>query len=219
MDQAQQWQELKETYSCMSEDELCQVAEDACDLVPLAREVLQTVIKERSLDIQLATAPHTDVAGNRDDPEGVQSDEEDDLVSVRTLHSREEAVLAKSILDANFIASCLGPGEIADLSDFTASFDNGVDLRVFAHDARRAREVLDEFAPEEKTEEEIDAENAAENASYAITCPKCHSQEVALEGTDQPGITGAIAGKYNWTCTDCGYQWQDDGIARAVGSS
>src|SRR5579864_1818427 len=115
MDQAQQWQELKETYSSMSEDELCQVAGDACDLVPLAREVLQAVIKERGLDIQLASDSPAKIAENGDESESNQSDEGDQLVSVRTLHSREEAELAKSILDANFIASCMGPDEIADL--------------------------------------------------------------------------------------------------------
>ena len=49
-----------------------------------------------------------------------------------------------------------------------------------------------------------------------IVCPKCHSEEVIFEGND-PGETDEVsAGKFNWTCGECGHEWKDDGIEQAV---
>jgi hypothetical protein len=46
-----------DNYRHMTEDELCRVADDAFDLVPIAREALQAVASERGLKIQLAAVP------------------------------------------------------------------------------------------------------------------------------------------------------------------
>ena len=49
------------------------VADDAFDLIPIARETLQSVIEEKGLNIQLAEAPH------REEPTAAVGDSEDEL--------------------------------------------------------------------------------------------------------------------------------------------
>lgn len=207
LDQAEQWRQFKETYAQMTEDELCIVAEDFRDLVPIAQDALQSVVSERGLKIPLAPAPapspeHSDDQEDADDTE----DPDRRLVCIRQVRSESEARQLKALLDANFIASCLGPENIVDLEDFKASFDGGVELKVFAIDTRRAADVLARYAPE-KEEEDPD-----EDAEYAVLCPKCHSQEITLR---DEAATSADA-KYNWTCDACGHEWTDEGIAQKL---
>jgi hypothetical protein len=215
----QQVRQLKENYQQMTEGELCAVAENAYDLTEIAREALQAVISERSLGIQLAAAPVpdelSDEAGSRDD------ERDDELVCVRTLHSESEAKEAKAVLDGNFIASCLGPENIVDLEDFKGRFEGGVGLKVFAGDAGRASKALSFYAPQE----EEGAENLEEEAKkYAITCPKCNSEEIIFERQvpqvktrpTRPRLTGvavivAISGRTRASHTLCrfGSCWID----------
>lgn len=203
LDQQEQWHQLTDTYRHMTEEELCRVAEDAFDLVPTAREALQTVISERGLKIQLAAAPLP-----APEPSNHQDDTDDPyrLVCVRKAQSDSEAKQLKALLDSNFIASCLGPENIVELEEFKGSFAGGVELKVHAQDSRRAFDVLALYAPEKEEEEDPD-----EDAEYAVMCPKCHSQEVFLRD-DGPQEANAAEVKFKWQCDGCGHQWEDEGI-------
>lgn len=207
LDQQEQWHQLTDTYRHMAEEELGCLAADAFDLVPTAREALQAVISERGLKIQLASAPppspelsrHKDDAADTEDPAH-------SLIYVRIVQSESEAKQLKALLNANFIASCLGPENIVDLEDFKASFDGGVELKVHAFNSRRAFDVLALLAPEEN-EEDPD-----EDTEYAVLCPKCHSQEVFLRDDGPEAETAAAGMKFKWQCDGCGHQWEDEGI-------
>lgn len=94
LDQQEQWHQLTDTYRQMSEEELGWVADDAFDLVPVAREALQAVISERGLKIQPALAPpppqppeSSNDNGFIDDPEDSEDPEDPDykLVCVCTV--------------------------------------------------------------------------------------------------------------------------------------
>jgi len=215
VDLEQQWRELRETYGRMTEEELRSVAEDAFDLTQVAREALQSVIAEKKLNVQLAEAPppaEFKGVGN--------SKEEFDLSVVCEVKSEADAKRAKGILDAKFIASCLGPENIADLENFKGSFAGGVDVKVFPEDAIPARRAVNQDAPDlmrwdgdPEDEDELD---------YAVTCPKCQSRDIILEETDVP-LEYALRPEYNcqwrkarWTCAACGHQWQDEGIAHII---
>jgi len=205
LDQQEQWHQLTDTYRQMNAEELGRVAADAFDLIPIAREALQSVISERGLKIQFAEAPPPAPAP---EPSHFQDDTDDPyrLVCVRKVQSESEARQLKTLLDANFISSCLGPENIVDLEDFKAGFDGGVELKVHAQNSRRAFDVLDMFAPEEQ-EEDPD-----EGKEYAMLCPKCHSQEIFLRD-DGPEAEGAAAKeRFKWQCDACGHQWEDEGI-------
>jgi hypothetical protein len=202
--------DLRETYNQMSEEELRRVAEDAFDLMPVAKEALQSVIAEKGFKIQLAEAPP------REEPHGVEDSEDQlDLTAIWQVNSEADARLAKGFLDANHIASCLGPDNVADLKNFKGSFDGWVDVKVFPEDALRARRLLIQCAPDRMTLRED-----GDELDYAITCPKCQSQDIVLEGTDgqqdydspfRPEYDGSWR-KARWTCAACGHQWQDEGF-------
>lgn len=220
LDQQEQWHQLRDTYCQMTEEELCRVADDAFDLVPIAREALRAVISERGLKIQLAQAPppppersdyqeHAEDAEDTEDPEDPE-DPAHRLVCVRKVRSESEAQQLKALLDANFIASCLGPENIVDLEDFKASFDGGVELKVHAFNSHRAFNALALFAPQEE-EEDPDAD-----AEYAVLCPKCHSQEVTLSNAVPEAAATSVDTKYHWTCDACGHEWMDEGIAQKL---
>jgi hypothetical protein len=165
LDQQEQWHQLTDTYRQMSEEELGRVADDAFDLVPVAREALQAVISERGLKIQPALAPpppqppeSSNDNGFIDDPEDSE-DPDYKLVCVRTVQSESEAKQLKALLDANFIASCLGPENIVDLEHFKGSFDGGVELKVHALNSRRASNVLDLYGPSKGKKTRMKAKN------------------------------------------------------------
>jgi rubrerythrin len=60
----QQWQQLKERYAQMTEDELAALAQQADDLTDVAQEALQAVIAERGLNIQLKMEPPAQLRGH-----------------------------------------------------------------------------------------------------------------------------------------------------------
>jgi DNA-directed RNA polymerase subunit M/transcription elongation factor TFIIS len=224
LDQQEQWHQLTDTYRHMTEEELCRVADDAFDLVPLAKEALQAVISERGLKIQLAAVPPPVESSDYEEDDIEDDIEEDDdiedtdepenpahrLVCVRTVRSESEAKQLKALLDANFIASCLGPENIVDLEDFKAGFDGGVELKVHSLNSHRAIDALALLAPEEE-EEELN-----EDADYAVVCPKCHSQEVTFSNAVPEAVDTSVETKYNWTCDACGHEWTDEGIAQRL---
>jgi hypothetical protein len=214
-DNAQQWRELRETYGQMTEEELCRVAEDAFELTQIAREALRSVIAEKGLKIRLAEAPPREEA---EVPVGDSTDELD-LTTLCQLKSEADARRAKAILNTKFIPSCLGPENIADLENFKGSFAGGVDLKVFSEHALRARRLLYQYAPDLMDLEDLPEDE--DELDYAITCPKCQSQDIILEGTDAPPDDASredkrFWDKARWTCAACGHQWQDEGIAHIV---
>jgi hypothetical protein len=206
----QEFRRAKEHYAGMVEGEIGGLAAEAYNLTEIGRKALAAVIAEKGFEIQLAEAPAPE------EPKGVgDSEDELDLTTIWQVNSEADARLAKGVLDANHIASCLGPDNIVDLKHFKGSFDGWVDVKVFPKDALRANRLLRECAPDRMP---LGADN--DEFDYAVTCPKCQSQDVILEGTDgQPDYDSPFRPEPNgswrkarWTCAPCGHQWQDDGI-------
>jgi DNA-directed RNA polymerase subunit M/transcription elongation factor TFIIS len=127
------------------------------------------------------------------------------------LKSEADARRAKSILDAKFIASCLGPDDIAGLENFKGSFAGGVDLKVFPEDRLPAVRLLNEYAPD-LMEWDDESEHEAE-LDYAVTCPKCQSEDIVLDEANAQPEDEKFLDNFRWTCTACGHQWQDEGIS------
>ena len=116
IDPEHEWRQLKETYGQMTEDELSAVAEDAYDLTPIAREVLQAEIAARGLPIQLKAKPAVTAADI----------DIDDLACIYQLWDADEAKWVKGILDVASILSFLGPENVLHLEDFKSGFENGL---------------------------------------------------------------------------------------------
>lgn len=208
----QQFSRAKEHYAGMTEDEIGALAADAYDLTDIGRQALAAVIAEKGFKIQLAVAPSPE---EREEPEGDGDCEDElDLATVCEVKSEADARRAKGILDANFIASCLGPDNIADLENFKGSFADGVDLKVFSEDSGRACTVLNEYAPDLMKEDDVPEDE--DEAGYAVTCPKCQSEDVELDDADAQPEDGKVLDKFHWTCAACGHRWQDEGIEHSV---
>jgi DNA-directed RNA polymerase subunit M/transcription elongation factor TFIIS len=202
---------LREHYAGMTEDEIGALAAQAYNLTEIGREALAAVIAEKGFKIQLREAPAPE------EPRGAgDSKDQLDLKSICQVKSEADARRAKGILHANSIASCLGPDDIADLENFKGSFDGGVDVKVFSEDSSRAGWVLREYAPDLMKRDDDHILEDEEQLDYAVTCPKCQSEDIVLDETEaQPGH-GKFPEKFRWTCAACGHQWQDEGILHIV---
>lgn len=194
MDQEEEWRQFRETYGQMTEDELSVVANDACDLTPVATEALQEVIREKGLSIQLNDTPP---------PRDPVDTPDDGLVAIDRLWSEADVRRVKGMLDAASIPSYLGPENIVDLEDFKSNFEAGVDLKVRAVDRGHACATLAGASSEQSDEEDPE-----DDKDYDVHCPQCRSTEVLLEATTSPTPDA----KYNWQCDACGHHWTDDGI-------
>src|SRR5258708_1928591 len=132
----------KEHYAGMTEGEIGALAAEAYNLTEIGREALAAVIAEKGFKIQFSESPAPE------EPRGVgDSEDKLDLTSICQVKSEADARRAQAILNAEFIASCLGPDGIADLENFKGGFDGQVDLKVFSEDRLRTIRSLDQYAP------------------------------------------------------------------------
>ena len=136
----QQWQQLKERYAQMTEDELAALAEKAYDLTEIAREALQAVIMEKGLDLRLTLDPLTP-----------PSPEDEDLVIFRRETNLNETVWTMRALDAAGIPSFLC-------------------LEVRAADVKRAHAALKRTRGEEFEEDDDDPEEKKQYAILCPKC-------------------------------------------------
>ena len=125
----QQWQQLKERYAQMTEDEVAALAQGASDLTEVAQEALQAVIAERGLDIQLKMEPPEQLRGHP--PEG------EELVILGWAEDAEQAGRVMEALTAAGISSFLN-------------------VEVREGDLKRAHAALEHAFEDEDTEEEKD---------------------------------------------------------------
>ena len=197
---------LQERYASLTDDELQAVASDSYDLTDIAKQMLQSEIMHRGVDIRLQPAPAPAVT--YEPPEGFDANSLDLIVGYR-VGDAEEARKVMGVLHDVGLPCYLGPDNVEDADAFHSSFDGGVDLKVRAVDQPRARSViLHAFASEPGAEEEQE---------YMARCPKCHSTEIVFQGLDgNPGEESLATEKFNWTCDNCGYQWKDDGVEQAT---
>lgn len=191
IDPEEKLHQLRETYEQMTEDELCAVADDAYDLTPQAREILQAIISERHLDIQLTAA--------------LPAPPDNDLVVLCPVWDESEARFIQNLLDAKSIKSYLGPDNVELVEDFQGQFETGVDIKVAAIDRDRAMAVID-FEPQ-GDEEEDEQGPAGDEEGRIVSCPKCQSLDVNLDRDPQAPPDGA---HFNWRCNACGNRWQDE---------
>ncbi|HEV3316036.1 MAG TPA: hypothetical protein VG488_03660 [Candidatus Angelobacter sp.] len=209
-DPSQEWQRFKETYSLMSDGELQVVANDAFDLTDIAREALQAEISGRGLNIRLKDTPSRAPIRTHAPAEDLGADSVVEVV--RRVSGLPEARRVQFILEASNIPSCLGPDNLENADAFEPGFEGEVDVKVCDIHLRRARKVLDQYLPPEPEEQE-----EPEDADWVAQCPKCHSTEIFLQGSDEESANDAdSSSKSGWSCDACGHQWNDDDIKAEV---
>lgn len=207
---------LAESYRDKRDEELEDIAGEAYDLTDLAREALQFEISSRGLKLPLNLTPppsDDDVEALPPSDDGFIPDDLD-LLQVYVADDLNQLRRVLSILEPEGVECFLGEAKTRDAQRLVPG--DLLNVRVFRAAFARADQLLRDEMP--GYSEYVDSE--APDAE--VRCPKCHSEGVILEELDP-----AVAGKpshYHWTCDDCGYQWEDDGVvddkpsAGAVGS-
>jgi rubrerythrin len=59
-------------------------------------------------------------------------------------------------------------------------------------------------------------EKEEEGKEIPVVCPRCRSTDVIFERLKKESQTvkDAPDQKFEWSCDSCGYQWEDEGVAR-----
>jgi len=136
-----------------------------------------------------------------------------DLVTIATFLNIGEAKLAQGKLSSAGIEASVRDENAMNLHIGMAMW--GIKLQVPDRQVVRALEILDDFRPAVREEEEGDSET-----DVVRCCPECESLEIRLAADANPGQislwSSAIpfpepptAQGQHWRCLACGYQWEE----------
>ena len=203
----QQWRELQENYSAMSDEEIEGVAQEAYDLTDFARQVLQTEISRRQLKIEMRLQAPESEEEVEPPPKGYPTGfnpEDWGLIDLTPVENLEQAREIKKCFDDAGIPSYYGPDLVDDLRLLPSPLPGPLQIQVRETDQSRAIAVLNR-CPQPAAEEE-----ETKISDFVGHCPKCHSTDIVLESFEEASEQSA-APKYNWSCDACGHHWTDDG--------
>ena len=243
LDPAGDFLRIAERYRRMSDEELLILIPQSSKLTPLAQQALASEVRSRGLKAevedekpsaspQLKASPSmpptaffehesanfrnsaSDDSAAADSPDDSDSIYEEDrkLVELCTVWSVRDALKVQTILDTAGIKFLMGPEKATGVDKVTSSFANGVSVQVMRIGLPWAGQAMRYYEPEDdptpKEEEEA--------GELVVRCPQCHSEEVVFGGGTATLIVASddSSQKYKWICDSCGYQWEDDGIAK-----
>ncbi len=230
---------LAEHYRRMSDSELLLLIPQSADLTPFAQHALANEVRSRGLKPEVEVEEKDKKPSARPqftqptffgqeskelhDAEGVDfpapdsSDEdpyEEDrkLVELCTVWSLRDALQVQAILDTAGIPFFMGKEKATGVDEVTSNFLNGVSVQIMQIGMPWARQAMQYYDPEDdRTPKET-----AQVGELTVRCPQCHSEEVVFEGGTSTLVvaTDDASQKYQWSCDSCGYQWEDDGVAK-----
>jgi DNA-directed RNA polymerase subunit M/transcription elongation factor TFIIS len=242
LDPAGEFLQISERYRQMSDDELLVLIPQSSELTPFAQQALANEIRQRGMkaevEVQGPSAPSPFKAlesnaltafferespkfrdsGGNDFPDADSSDDHDSyeedrkLVDLCIVWSVRDALKVQRILDVAGIPFFMGPEKATGVDEVTSNFANGVGVRIMQIGWPWARGPMQHYEPEDDpTPKEVE-----EPGELTVRCPKCHSAEVVFEGrAPEPGkAVDELSHEFKWSCDSCGYQWEDDGVAK-----
>jgi hypothetical protein len=138
------------------------------------------------------------------------------LVTLRQYRDLSEAIVARSMLEANGIAAYLQDENLVRLDWQISNFIGGIRLQVEESDAATAETLLEEVVADS-----ILLDGGAEFVQPR--CPHCNSTEITFEGASRGAAIASLyllslplpKGRETWLCEDCGTRWEDSGEAAA----
>jgi predicted RNA-binding Zn-ribbon protein involved in translation (DUF1610 family) len=221
IDIGQQWQQLRELYAGMSEDELEAIATRGYELTDIAKQALHAEIARRKLKVVVRLKPPEEEPLPKGDADFDPADL--DLKVGWSVENREQAAWVKKTLNDAGIPCYFGPDLLEDVERVKFARDRSVDVLVLRHDQERVRQGLKDFAqkfPSAVYEEPV----------VNPRCPNCGSTDIMLLGPeidsseaeededdedadDRPEreIEPAAADvSFPWKCEACGYEWRDE---------
>jgi DNA-directed RNA polymerase subunit M/transcription elongation factor TFIIS len=237
LDPAGEFLRLTERYRQMSDEELLLLVPQSSELTPLAQQALASEVRSRGLKPEAADekpparspfrAPATFV--ERESPKARGSAEctppdadppcDDDqyaedrkLVELCRVWSLADARQAQSLLDRAGIPFFMGPEKATSADAVTSNFTVGVSVQVMRIGVPWAAQVMQYYEPLNEPPRKPEEPPG----DLVVRCPKCNSEEVVFEGGTSTLIVTADdpSQKYQWSCDACGYQWEDDGVAK-----
>jgi len=211
VDAAAEWRRLAEHYRQLTDDELIDLARGRAELTDVAQQCVSDEVLARRLKIEPVKREEARPALV---PEPLDSPyaEERSLVTLCTVWSARDALEVQSLLDGAGIPFYMGKESATGVDRVTSNFAEGVDVSIMNVGLPWARDLLRNYFPKD----EPASGNSDELPEASIRCPKCKSEEIVFEHMqDQdPATHQRIAQKYQWKCDSCGYEWEDDGVAK-----
>ncbi|HEY3928807.1 MAG TPA: hypothetical protein VGL89_10550 [Candidatus Koribacter sp.] len=205
----QEFSRLGQYYRSLASEELENIAAQAFALTDTARQALSFEISSRGLPIVLNLTPPLDEQGMEALPpedDGFVPDDQD-LACVHVAHELKELLAIKKDLNHRGIECFFGDDNLRDVSALPAKFHGDMPICVWRHQMNEAIKVLTATVPGYGAQEEA--------PNLEVRCPKCNSDGVVFEERDLDSTGGKLTNqsKFHWVCDDCGYEWEDDGIA------
>ncbi len=230
---------LVERYRQMSDNELLLLVPQSADLTPFAQQALASEVRSRGLKAEVEIAdekpsarpqfnsptffgqeskelrdsagidfPAPDSSDSDEDP----YDEDRKLVELCTVWSLRDALQVQTILDTAGIPFFMGKEKATGVDEVTSNFLSGVGVQIMRIGMPWAQQAMQYYEPED---DRTPKENA-QVGELMVRCPQCHSAEVVFEGGTSTLVvaTDDSSQKYQWSCDSCGYEWEDDGVAK-----
>jgi DNA-directed RNA polymerase subunit M/transcription elongation factor TFIIS len=230
IDHAGEWLRLSEHYRQMTDGELMAIARDREQLTEIAQQMLAMELSARRLKIEsvnpqptkstLAGAlqpkhlrlgglsdrnarPARDYAASEVDPYA----KDREPVEILTVWSLRDALQVQRMLDVASIPFYMGD-EATGADAAALNFSNGVSVKVMRVGVPWALQALEHYDPKDVPE----SEKWHWDEEVDVRCPTCRSKDITFE--ELVASADSASHRYKWTCSHCGYKWEDDGVAR-----
>ena len=204
---------LAEHYRCLTDEELIVIAQQKDALTEAAQQALTAEILSRRLTIPPPSAPQ---APPRPMPPLDSENEEDEyaedreLVEIRKVWSKADALRLQRVLDVAGIPFYIGSENATGVDEATSNFVEGVPVKVMRVGVPWAYQAMENYFPKDEQPEP----KYEEAGDVAIRCPRCRSTDVVFEELVEQQLDAKSEPKYQWTCASCGNEWQDDGVEK-----
>ena len=118
-----------------------------------------------------------------------------------------DARQVQSMLGGAGIPFFMGEEKATDVDSVTSNFSAGVTVKVMRIAWPWALQALAHYEPKDVPE----WEKREWEKEVAARCLSCRSKDIVFE--ELVKTANGASPKYKWTCSVCGNQWQDDGVA------
>ena len=182
----------------MSDGELLELAQAYDGLTDAAQTALRAEFAQRGLEPPIIEEPREPKVGARQ------------LLTVRRYRDLSEAIVARSLLEAEGIEALIQDENLVRLDWAYSNLVGGIRLQVDGKDTAAAEEVLARPIPPTIA--------FGEEAEFVQPqCPRCGSLEVTFLGADRRAALASLTllavplplGRESWQCEACGAHWEE----------
>jgi DNA-directed RNA polymerase subunit M/transcription elongation factor TFIIS len=224
---AGEWLRLSEHYRGMTDGELIAIARDRSQLTEIAQQILAQELSQRKLTVEPEKQrnPHpcakdaqewgthpvdrkTGDSAHADDPYAADPYVEDrELVELVTVWSLRDALQVEGMLNVAGIPFFIGDEKATSVDSGTLNFSQGVSVKIMRIGWLWAVSALKYYEPKDVPK----SEKQEWEREVDVRCPSCRSNDIVFEELVQ--TANGASPKYRWTCSVCGNEWQDNGVA------